>query len=357
VERLKKVNRNGLFNSTLNFIRSIKEKDRILIVCDDDVDGLCSAIVLKKTLERMGIKRIKTSQTSIYKITKTNFNLRKFSKIIVMDLGIYSLQKDLKELLGRNFLLIDHHPITQKIKSKNVIVINPRENNPEIYQPTSYITYKLCSRLTKIKDMEWVAVLGTLGDYGFDDCKDLIKKYIHIKKKNEIWKTKFGKVAVILSVGISNFGPTFIFDIIKKSKNLSEIFRNKKLRKVYKKHSKFFGSEKKRFWKNVEIFKDIKLIISTTPENEKLIDKSVVSAISSEHLDTIIILIQKVDDVYRANVRYHGGDINLGELLSYSAWGEGGGHRQAAGALIPLNKLSEFKKRFVKRIEELRKST
>ncbi|MEM5802009.1 MAG: DHHA1 domain-containing protein [Candidatus Aenigmatarchaeota archaeon] len=353
MKRLKREKKNE-FLLAKNFIESIKKDEKILIIHDKDLDGICSGIILIKTLEKIGIGKIYSRPLSIRDILEKNelekLNFKKFSKIIVLDLAIYQAQKNSK-FFEKDILIIDHHPIFPKLKNKRIVLLNPRKKHPEIYQPTSYITYKFCSALTYIKDLEWLAVLGTIADYGYEDCKDLLKKYVRIKKKDCLWRTKFGKSANLLSAYISIFGEKKAFDFLKKCENINEILKNEKLKATFEKYKKLIKIKEEEFWKNAEIFPELNLIFAIISKKKEISGSVIASKVSTKNPDKIIILLEKSDGYFKIHGRNQSGRIHMGNLLRYSTLSRGGGHREAGGASINVKDLESFKKRFINKLK------
>jgi len=111
-------------------LRAIKEKERIVLYGDTDLDGVCSVIVLKEAIEAAG-----GSVAAVYfpdrekeghGLTESGLrHLAKFSPglLVVMDLGITSFSETkFARSLGFEVIIIDHHEIIDKLPEAEIIV-------------------------------------------------------------------------------------------------------------------------------------------------------------------------------------------------------------------------------------------
>lgn len=324
-----------LFEKGRFFVENIKPNKKILLVFHQDVDGICSGVIAYYALRKIGFS-LDFISSSIEKLERILLNT-KHKQIIILDLPVKNLPKKLC------ILVIDHHPL---VKLKNIVCINPCLVNKKIYQPTSYIAYKFFSGLIDIKEKEWVAVLGTVGDYGFEYCKDLLLKWIKIKKKENIWKTRFGKAAIIIFSAAIELGFENVFNILLKSKSLKDLLKNKKIINAYKNFTRYYKKKKKEFWKNAESFNN--LIISVITEEEKRVGSMIASELARKYPEKIIFLLGKTNEKYKIHARSEKDTIHLGKILKKVCGG--GGHQKAAGGIIKQNMLEVFKKKVLREL-------
>lgn len=305
------------------FLYSVSRKDNLAIIYDDDVDGLVSAALTKFALERMNIP---FSQIVIVKKPFQKFLLKfkKNKKIIILDTpSAY----DVKYPKTHQIFIIDHHP--PKKLTKNVLILNPRFEKKRIYQPVAYLTYKLFSQFIKLKDKEWLSVVGTITDFGFKDCMDLLWPYIKTKDSSKMWKNKYGKAGMMLDSAIGIIGFENTMKTILESKSVEDLINNKKIRMAHQKFERQLKLGKKEFWKNAE--QHGKVIFSILPEKYEMLSKVLVFLVSSKNPDKIIFMILKKKKMYRVHARYQDAKVNLGILLKKCCDIRGGGHEPAAG--------------------------
>jgi len=140
------------------FLEESKDK-KIHIVSHYDTDGITSAAIFSKTLERIdkqfSIKIIKQlDEREIYSFPKDRI-------IVLLDLGSGSL-KELSKLKN-NIFIIDHHET--KDNSENINILNPHliKNSEELC--TAELTYLVSKEISdENKNLAHLAILGMVGD-------------------------------------------------------------------------------------------------------------------------------------------------------------------------------------------------
>jgi len=134
------------------------DNQTVRIITHNDTDGITSAAILAKTLERLdkkfSIRILKQLEKEIIE------ELPKNQPIFFLDLASNSLEhlKDFKKVF-----ILDHHEISKKIPT-NINIINPHLFGKEKIS-SSGITY-LFSKALKEKDKELasLAIIGAVGD-------------------------------------------------------------------------------------------------------------------------------------------------------------------------------------------------
>lgn len=156
--------------------KRIKEKKKILICGDYDVDGVTSVALLKNTLLKFGIVAEHYLPNRIRDGYGLNHNLIEISKnkgislVITADCGI-SGYDEIKALRDANIdvIITDHHePQKDELPDANCII------NPKVRKSTYKfkdlagvgVAYKLCQALTKdaLSDELDIVALGTIAD-------------------------------------------------------------------------------------------------------------------------------------------------------------------------------------------------
>lgn len=314
----------------MNFIKNIQEGEKVILIYDADVDGLCSAALLLSVLEKLE-KKVDNTPTGFAHIEKLKTKLEKFEKIIAVDVPIDLIEKHLVSM-GKDMLIIDHHP-GKDLNSEKVILINPRLEKPKIYQPTSYVVYKMFSGL--IEEKKWVAIVGTIGDLGIDDCKDLVK----IEDKKNIWKNKFGNAAVFLNSSISILGPEKTLKILMKSKNLEEFRKNEKIVSASKKFEIEVKKCEREFKRNLEVHD--KILISEIDSKYRGICSTLATKLAMENPENVIFIFERIGKNIKIHGRSGNKKINVGEL--FKKLGIGGGHEAAGAGKIKVGSKEEIK--------------
>lgn len=322
------------------FIQSLKFEYKIFLVFDKDVDGVASGVIAHKALGKMGIK--------ISQVIPNFFDDKKFAGLDGFDAGIIvdvptPMQEKFLRKTKKKILVIDHHP-SHDVQSKNVFYINPRLIKKEAYQPTSYIAYKLFSNFVAMKKEEWMAIVGTVGDYAFEDVKDLYKNKIKAKHKQEIWKTVYGRAATKLNSAIALYGADKAFGLLESCNSLKALLANRKIEDAHKKFSKEFWEANVKTKKSYEFYPAINLIFAQVDTKYNRIGSALSSRISTEHPNSLVILAQKMDKQYKIHGRMQSGRMHVGEILKNFG---GGGHRTAGACTIDAGDFVDFKKKLI----------
>jgi single-stranded-DNA-specific exonuclease len=158
-------------------VEEIKKAERIEVVSHFDCDGIASAAIISKALERAGktfsvtiAKQIKPEL--IEKIKEKNPEL-----VIFTDLGSGYLED--VEKLDCKIIISDHHIIKKDAQNKNIIHINPELFGIKTLSGAC-VTYVLAKELSPDnKDMAVIAIVGAIGDmqeYEYGLNPDIVKE-------------------------------------------------------------------------------------------------------------------------------------------------------------------------------------
>jgi len=111
-------------------LRAIKDKEKIILYGDADLDGVSSVIILKETIKNLGGEVtalcFPDREKEGYGISKEGLNsLKKFAPaiLIALDCGISNFKEiKLAKKLGFEVMIIDHHEILDKLPEARIIV-------------------------------------------------------------------------------------------------------------------------------------------------------------------------------------------------------------------------------------------
>jgi single-stranded-DNA-specific exonuclease len=165
------------------------KKEKIAIFGDYDADGVTSSVILKETLEQIGL------ETVVYipdkKLEGYGMNMKaieelggkKISLILTVDCGITNIQEVEKaKKMGMDVIIIDHHYVPEKIPNAFAI-INPHQKGsgyPFSELAGVGVTFKVVQALffeflkEKIDHLKWVLDLVAIGTIA--DCVPLIEE-------------------------------------------------------------------------------------------------------------------------------------------------------------------------------------
>ncbi len=349
------------------YIENVTQKDRIAIIHDTDPDGICSAVIIAKAIERLKEKKpvlVKTiEKKEITKELAALLKKKKITKLIVLDL---SLDQNYKSLLRINkkidVLIIDHHKIYSKKQMKNVLLIKPQfisQINPYEYC-TAKLAYDLCSRIVDLKDIDWMAATASIADIAHKPWKSWLKKVFRknkIRMKKDLFKTKLGQIASMISS--------------------AEVSDKKHIKKCYaalydaKKPKDVFKKELVKIKKVVD--KELKKLLKAFRRSEKHgtlhiyeinskiegIKSPLSTILGLKYPHKTIVIVSKSGLKAKISARRGDKEVYVNSLLEKAARGlpesNAGGHIPSAGATIRTKDYPKFKKRLIEEYSKLEK--
>ncbi len=169
--------------------KELEESTNPLFLFDDDPDGTCAYLLLKRYYKKGIGKAVKTSPT----LNATHVPLTKEENhdlIIILDKPL--VDQDFFDNVRIKTIWIDHHP---PLDRTGVKYYNPRINDDKDNRPTTYWAYQV------VKTNMWIAMLGCIADYHLPDfTKEFMNQYPDLineipKDPGEVkYKTQFGKI-------------------------------------------------------------------------------------------------------------------------------------------------------------------
>lgn len=370
---MKKLKRNEVVERIVGpaaeFIKGIKATDKVVVVHDDDCDGVCSGAIIA-----LLIKKIFDYTPKLFS-TEWNVSLtEKVAKQVLREKATHVIFVDTPGL-SRNFidklkkqmkiLIVDHH---LPEKYDGVVYCNPRKYESKIYLPTSYVVYKIFEKIIESKDTTWISAVGVLGDYGVEDCKDLFEELKlsypemigDVEMKDDVLydNSVVGLLTKIIDSGrvvAGKKGSEFVSKILVKIKDYHEILDGSTeetkallkwcdtVRKEFERLKKDFKKRNKPIGKSVLFYEfDSKLKLKST----------LATAVGNSYAnDKIIVIGQKVGRYFDVSLR-KGKNVktDLARLVKNARKNIpdsiGGGHPEASGARV----LAKYKERFLKNL-------
>ncbi|MEK7071748.1 MAG: DHH family phosphoesterase [Patescibacteria group bacterium] len=161
--------------------KAVKNKEKIIIYGDSDLDGVTSVIIAKEAIKNLGGKiqavYFPSRENEGYGISEIGLNiLKKFSPalLVVLDCGISNFQEvKIAKKLGLEVIIIDHHEILDKLPAVKIIV-DPKQKGDK-YPFKGLAACGLAFRLAEAllgkkmtenlrKDLIELTALGTIAD-------------------------------------------------------------------------------------------------------------------------------------------------------------------------------------------------
>lgn len=330
------------------FVKSIKASDRVLIIHHTDVDGFASGALFDLAVKSSGVARVdmRTSDVEGLKDVLSQVKDGEYDAVIVLDIDMPAANGEY-ERLGVKTLIVDHHMVRAGY-ARNVVYVNPRFVDPEAYQPVSYVAHRMLRGFGRVAGMEWLAALGSVADFAFDYCRDLLDKWIDIKSVDDLTGTDMWEVSKVLfgaiilsSIPSENISARQIIDVLEKSKSPKDVVSSEIISYASMRFNETYAQVKKQFWDNSEVRGRVVIGVIDTPYRK--IGSAVVTDVSVERKDSAVFLLSKRGDQYRVSARWQNSPVHLGEFMAKHFGG--GGHRNAAGGSINESQLADFKER------------
>jgi oligoribonuclease NrnB/cAMP/cGMP phosphodiesterase (DHH superfamily) len=325
-----------------------------LILYDNDADGLCAFLLLRRALQGgKGIAiRSYPSLDKSYANRAKEFNS---DSVIVLDKPVLSDDFILavKEL-GLPLIWVDHHDMpSPEIDYENFICYNPLHSKKK-NEPTSAIIYDVFGNKSDV----WIAVAGCIADHYLPNFISEFKK-----KNKEMWnanvkvpfdayyKSEIGKIAQAFNFGLKDSAGNIVKmqNFLIKCKNPGEVFAEVK--------------ENEGFRHNYNIIrKKYDLILEKALENidKKYIwfeysgDLSISSDISNElsyrNPGKYIFVVFRKGNLCNLSIRGKNVRKILKKIIRKFEFANGGGHDDAVGARIRKEDLERFKMLFLEEI-------
>lgn len=335
----------------VEFLKNTTAKDDVVIIFNNDADGIASCLLIMKTLEKNGVKnpyiiaQPMPPEKNLIKRIQTSLP----NKIIFLDMAMDQKEDIIKKLKGIcDILIIDHHQVFKNLNANNVVHYNPRFEKKDIYQSTSYVAYKICSKIHDISQYLWVAAVGMVADYDLSHSKELVEE---VKKKY----TSLEDFSML----------SFIIESARATKKMTcEEIVNTLSR--YDDYREFL--ESKDAQKMVEAYKELQNEIDTTygdaEANSERMGKLILYNIKSKYniasiistklaekyKNKIIVVYEKGGSKAKLSARTQSG-TDIAKLLQKAARGlraSAGGHEAAAGATMEAKEWDKFKENLIK---------
>jgi len=323
-------------------IRSFLQKsENPLFFFDDDADGLCSYLLLRRYLDRGKGVVVKSSPVLDVPFQR---KVEEYSPDVVFILDKPMVSEEFISEVHVPIVWIDHHT---PVKAKGVKYFNPRVQDPDVYIPTSYICYHV------VKQDMWIAMCGVVGDWVVPDFIDeFMQKYPGLVEKTDnpgdiFYKQPLGKLVKIffflLKGKMSDVNSCI--SILSKIKSPYEIlnkttsrarFIYKKFDKVNKEYQELLEKAKKSVTKDV-------FLIFYYPSKTMSFSAELSNELSYLFPDKLIIIGRKKGDEFRISLRSktHKLPKRIKKALE-DVEGYSGGHEYACGGNIKAKDIDKF---------------
>ncbi len=345
-----------LTETEINEIRGHLEKaQNPLFFFDNDADGLCSFLLLRRAIGRgkgVAIKSFPDLNTSYARKARE----LKPDYIFILDKPIVSdgFLKEIREL-NLPVVWIDHHEIDYPKFSEDSMIYyyNSMKSEKPSPEPVSFLCYKVAGRQEDL----WIAMCGCIGDAFLPDfAKDAEKKYAGLWKPVKtafegLYETELGRIARVLSFALKDRTSNVIRMLkFMCSADINDVLEEERNGKILSRFSQISDKYKKLIDKAISSAGKEKLLYFQYG-GDLSISADIANELSYKFPDKVIV----VDYIKgnRANISLRG--KNVKEMTMKAMEGmenaTGGGHKDATGAQMNVKDLPKFKENLEKLIK------
>jgi nanoRNase/pAp phosphatase (c-di-AMP/oligoRNAs hydrolase) len=321
----------------------IKSAARPLFFFDDDPDGVSSfAMLYKMSNDGKGVcVKGKPVLEAIYakKVEEYDPDL-----IVILDKPM--VEQEFLDNVHQEVIWIDHHPLQN---NKKVKYFNPRKNNPEDSQPTSYWAYQIAKE--DVPNCLWLAMIGIIGDWNLLLADELRKQYPELlpititKPADALFSSDMGKLARIVDFNLKGT-TTQAMQSIKTLTRIEEPYEilNQTTSRGNFLYKKFLSvNEKYEEIKSTIVVTDDNFIIFRYYDNKLAISSMLSNELLFMYPEKITIIAREKNDEMMLSLR--SAKIVIVDKLQRALEGirgYGGGHDLACGACIKKEDFDKF---------------
>ncbi len=331
--------------------KKLSESGSPLFLFDDDPDGLCSFMLLRKfTGQGDWIIKRNTSTVDNRFLEKTNRHIF-CDNIFILDVPIVS--QDYLDNIKQTAIWIDHH---QPLKRNKVKYFNPRTHQSDIYYPVTKVCWDVVRN--DIPQYSWIAMIGCMGDFFVSDdlIEDFKKDYGDLLPKGKLdpgklrYDSKLGPILRIFTFALKGYSSRVRrnINLLLKMKTPYDLLDSENnYTKLLKKHTapieEYYDRLFKRATKNVSG----KILMFNYQEEKHSLTSELSTHLSYLYPKKIIFVCREKDGEMRCSLRAR--NYNLPKLIEKSLHGcegTGGGHENASGLLVKKRDFDRFMKQF-----------
>jgi len=326
-----------------------------------DPDGVCAGIITAIALEKItGKKPVlfhqNPGQITIKKSTVKKLREKSIDFLIIADLCVDQEPEAVKEIEGfAKILILDHHKTYNYLDSDKTLMIKSQylSGIERSRYPASKLCFDLFSELTDLKELDWVASIGLIGDNAYSEWKDFVdgvmQKYDLGEKVEESILFKIKKI--IESIEVMDYSKiNDLINVFFNAKKPADVLKKDLLNELEEMEKEVgfwinkFDSEKEVFPEKELIYFEIKPLHS--------IKSVVINRVSNKFKNKTVIIVQDFGEEWiYFSARRQDYKVKVNDLLEKAVEGipeaSAGGHIPAAAGRIPREYLNEFKKRLI----------
>lgn len=313
-----------------------------LFMFDDDPDGVCAYLLLKKYYKKgegfalKGPPNITVETLNV--ITKYNPDL-----IIVLDKPL--IDQEFIDQAPCKIVWMDHHPLVER---DNVNYYNPRKNDEKDNRPTTALAFSI------VKTNIWIAIIGCIFDHYIpdfvtefiDEYKDLMNKVP--KDPSDVrFETEFGKIIKIFSFNLKGESKD-VKQSIKYFESVNSPYEilnrtTKEGEYLYKRYEELDKKYTKLLFDATKFVGKDKLFVFLYNSDKTSFTGDLANEILHNNRNKIVLIGRKKDDKVILSIRSRSKKIvDCLEKALIGIDGYGGGHDYACGGCVNINDFDRF---------------
>ena len=316
-----------------------------LFLFDNDVDGLCSFLILRRALDRGRGIPIKTFPELTVQYDRRVEELGADLVVILDKAEVSEEFVDAVNERGVPILWIDHHlsETSEKLKDK----VHYFSTYPD-GEPTTYIAQNIFNNR---KDL-WLALVGCIGDvYAPDFGKAIEKEYPElfnnqINAFDALHSTEIGKIVRMLNFGLMDT-TTNVVNLIKYMFNIESPYglleENPRTRQLHKRYAELNDIYERQVNKAMEEISENDEVILFSYAGHISMSSEIANKLSYLNPGKRVIVCFRRPDKINASIRGAGALDFTQKVVAKIEGAVGGGHEEATGAMIPVDKWNDFK--------------
>lgn len=375
-------------------LKTYNSQTRVGLFYDDDPDGICSGIILEKTLgfkEIPVVERIPFSNDLAPFSDKFNAVVkdRRLNVLLMTDFNIAGFGhldaylKFRKLFPDIDVIIFDHHQDSSDYKTD--YYFNSNELQGQILGNQlccSKFVFEVCKLIcSDISKFSWLKAIGIIADsnqetWGRDVVRlieklnsdlinspdESIREYNIPEESDEFFQNPFGKVANLIFYGLAKSSSEIskIYDILFTAKGIFEVEDKLKEYSLIEDEVDDYIENFNYYLKNAYTPSDELHIFEMEVKGEYDLQCILSNLLSHQNEDILFIIYRKKKDNFiYASLRLQNKSINMGSLAELAADfpdGNGGGHIPAAGIKIKKDDFKPFKKKLFEKLIKLEKN-
>lgn len=328
---------------------SLEKSQNPLFFFDNDADGFCSFIIFQKSIQRGKGVAIKTfpelDETYLRKVNEINPD-----HIFILDKPLVS-RKFFEGIFEKGIPItwIDHHDVAVE---KDIVDKIEYFNSFPSSEPITYLAYKVFKRKTE----QWLAFIGCIADHYMPDFAEEYakenKEFVSTIKSpfDCMYKTEIGKIMSMINFQLKDT-TTNVLKMIRlfiKSNGPADILdENYETRYIHQKYKHLTKHMNNLLAKTKFIDKNI---VSLEYAGEIGLTSELANRLNYENPKKYTVVIYKKQGTANVSIRGKRAKDYLSDSIKEISGATGGGHADACGARIPMDKLDEFREKFYKNI-------